>query len=180
MAIKKQNKIKNKKAQIWVETVVYTLIVLTLIGMVLAVARPAIEKQKDKAIIEQTIVALNDFDRQLMDAKNMGAGNVRIIDFRIKKGKFIIDANNNKIIFEIDDSRYQYSEYGVDIILPGSNLEIRTDKGKKYFKVTLTLNYASLNITYNGKEEKGIFPPAPYKFSIENKGNNVIDIREIS
>ena len=49
-------KIKNKKrGQIWVETVIYTLIGLTIIGLLLAVSKPQIDKQKDKALIEQKI-----------------------------------------------------------------------------------------------------------------------------
>jgi uncharacterized protein (UPF0333 family) len=35
---------KNKRGQIWVETVVYTLIALVMIGLVLAFAKPKIEE----------------------------------------------------------------------------------------------------------------------------------------
>ena len=51
---KNRNMLKNKKfnkgGQVWVETVVYTLIGLVLISLVLAFATPAIQKQKDNAV----------------------------------------------------------------------------------------------------------------------------------
>jgi len=37
-----------KRAQVWVETVIYTLIGLSIMGVVLAVAIPKINETKDK------------------------------------------------------------------------------------------------------------------------------------
>ena len=43
------------KAQVWVETAVYTIIGLAIIGIILAIANPSIQRYKDNAVIEQTI-----------------------------------------------------------------------------------------------------------------------------
>ena len=43
------------KGQIWVETMVYTLIAFALIGIVLMFVKPKIEEIQDTSIIEQSI-----------------------------------------------------------------------------------------------------------------------------
>ena len=50
----------NSKAQIWVETVIYTLVAITLISLVLAFALPAINQRRDQNIVESSIVLMND------------------------------------------------------------------------------------------------------------------------
>src|SRR3989344_7977654 len=53
---------RQTKGQIWVETVVYTLIAFTLIGLVLAFIKPKIEEIQDKGIVEQSVSVLQDMD----------------------------------------------------------------------------------------------------------------------
>ena len=48
-------KMNSRKGQIWIETVIYTLIGLALIGLVLAILTPKIKEFGDRQIIEQTI-----------------------------------------------------------------------------------------------------------------------------
>ena len=45
--------INQKRAQVWVETVTYTLIGLTIIGLLIAGIKPKIEESRDKSIINQ-------------------------------------------------------------------------------------------------------------------------------
>jgi len=66
----------NKSGQAWVETVIYTLIGLSIIGIVLGVATPKIKELTDKAIIDQTISAMNDLDNKIV-AVQVAAGNSR-------------------------------------------------------------------------------------------------------
>ena len=83
------NKIRigKKRGQVWVETVLYTLIGLVLIGLVLAFASPRISEAKDRLVVEQSINSLNAFDEKV----NIDPGNVRRIDFTIKRGALYID-----------------------------------------------------------------------------------------
>jgi hypothetical protein len=76
------------KGQIWIENVVYIMIGLTLITVVLSLALPQINKIKDKAIIEQSITALEDIDKVIGDVKQV-SGNLRIVEFKNAKGNFI-------------------------------------------------------------------------------------------
>ena len=49
-----------KRGQIWVETVIYTLIALVMIGTILAFALPKISEIQDKSTIEQSIIVIKD------------------------------------------------------------------------------------------------------------------------
>lgn len=166
---------KQSKGQIWIETVIYMLIALILIGAVLAFITPKIQEIQDKAIIEQSIEMLNDIDR-IISSVSFSPGNKRIIDIVIKKGNLIINSEEDKIIFEIE-SKLTYSEEG-EIISVGE-IMVLTEKLGSSNKITLTSAY-NFDLIYGGKNESKIITrsPVPYKLSIENKGSTktVIDI----
>jgi len=50
----------NYKGQVWIETVVYTLIAFAILSAILGVAKPKIEQLQDKSIIEQSIGILEN------------------------------------------------------------------------------------------------------------------------
>src|SRR3989338_8004894 len=163
----------NKKGQIWVETVIYTLIGLVLIGTILAFATPAIQKQKDKSIITSTINSMNELDNEILSIRRAGIANTRNFDFLISDGKVTIDSLNDKIIFNIPDSKYAYSEPGARIPISGTNMDVVKTK---------------INVTYEWDENDKILNPAstPYSLVVENKGKlpeqnlTNVDIYEIS
>lgn len=168
-----------KRGQIWIETVIYILIALAMIGAVLAFVIPRIEEIQDKAIIEQSINVMKDIDNIILSTIQGGPGNKRIIDLVIKKGALKINSNQDNITFEIE-SDYTYSQPGEDINI--GNIVAKTEKTGSTNKITLTRNY-NYNLTYKGKEELKTISQAstPYILSIENKGidNNgkaIIDI----
>lgn len=180
----------NKKGQIWVETVIYTLIGLVLIGTVLGFATPAIQKQKDKAIIQDTITSMNELDNQIINVRRGGIANTRNFDFSIKKGELRIDTINDRIVFIIDELKYEYSEPGTRIDISGTNMDILTEKQSGKYRVTLALEYRNqANLTYNGEdnEVQTILTPTSVAYSlvVENKGkfaeseHTNIDIYEI-
>lgn len=156
----------NSRAQIWVETVIYTLIGLAVIGILLAVSKPKIEEMKDKIVIEQTITSLNDISNKIYDVQ-ISPGNKRILNLKISKGKFYIDAVKNEIGW-ILESHYKYSEVGRSVSL--GNLRVLTEEAGPYL-ITVSMNYTT-NLTYSGKEEYfGVEgSPSPYKLSVENIG----------
>ncbi|MEK6873796.1 MAG: hypothetical protein AABW91_03045 [Nanoarchaeota archaeon] len=181
----------NKTGQVWVETVVYTLIGLVLIGTILAFATPAIQKQKNKSIITSTINSMNEFDNQILSIKRAGIANTRNFDFLISDGKVTIDSINDKIIFNIPNSKYVYSEPGAKIPISGTNMDVMTTQVGDKYEITLTLDYSvktKINITYEGEEQSKILNPAstPYSLVVENKGKLPeeelinVDVYEIS
>jgi len=166
-----------KKGQVWIETVLYTLIGLALIGLVLAFALPKINEAKDKSVVEQAIVSLNDLDDKI-NAVSSVAGNRRFVEFTLKRGELKFVPESNEIVLTIDGLVKPYSE--PDEVVESGRIDILSTEGQKESSVSLTISYISLDLTFEGDNEKERkFTPAsvPYRFSIENKGGE-IDITE--
>jgi len=160
---------KNKNAQVWVETVIYTLIAFALIGAVIAFAKPKIEELQDKTLIDQSSAMLKDINSLISSIRGT-SGNQRIVEVSLNGGNLKIDGENDLIIFEIE-SRAEYSQLGEEIVK--ENLVILTEKQGRLNKVTLTTDYSeNYNITYEGKDQSKLISKAltPHKVSIENRG----------
>ncbi len=164
-----------RKAQIWVETVIYTLIGLVLISLVLAVAIPAINEQKDRRIVEDSINAMNSLDNKILEVYNMGPGNQREISIVVQKGELIINSDGNEINFSILESAYAVSEVGREIEIPGTNLEIETTERGDDFNIVISRKFETLELQFNGEgNRKGTFSASPlhYRLIVENKGRD--------
>jgi type II secretory pathway pseudopilin PulG len=176
----------NKKGQVWIETVLYILIGLSLIGLILAFVTPRITQEKERALVEQTIESLNVVDSKINEVLEAGIDNVRVVEFSIGRGELYFKPEDNQIEFIIKELSKPYSEPGVELNF-GRIKEISMEEGKKSL-VKLTLDYSNLaNLTFEGKDEEKKFNPAatPYRFSIRNKGNEnslfeVVDVSLIS
>lgn len=156
----------NRRGQVWVETVIYTLIGLAVIGILLAVSKPKIEQMKDKIIIEQSIKSLNEISTRVYDVQ-IAPGNKRVLDLKVSKGTFYINATSNQIGW-IMESNYKYSEVGKEVNL--GNMRVKTIEGGPYV-VEMWMNY-SINISNNGREDYMSYEQSPtlYKLTIENNG----------
>lgn len=162
----------NKKAQVWVETVVYTLIAFVILGAVLSFAKPKIEELQDKSIMEQSIKMLEEIDSVIEEIKS-ASGNVRTMELGIKKGSLTIDAFSDQIIFEID-SRYMYSEPGENI--SKGDIIIHTKQIGDEYKINARLNYTgTYNITWAGEEKSELLSKSstPYSVFISNEGGEL-------
>ena len=170
----------NRGGQIWVETVIYTLIGLAIIGLVLAVALPKINEKKDEVAIEQAIAALGHIDDKIYEVQR-ASGNKRTVNLDIGKGYVLVDMGNNTISWVIDSS-FQYSEE--DVGVPIGKITVTTTSGSPW-KVELKLGY-TMDLRYNN-ESYGTHQldvaPTPYKFIVERVedneyGNIVIDLSD--
>jgi type II secretory pathway pseudopilin PulG len=179
----------DKGGQIWVETVIYTLIALTIMGIVLSFAIPKIGQIKDKATIDQTVDVLKEMNNVILSAVQNGPGNKRVVEINIKKGSLTIDKTNDDIIFSMSTD-YIYSEpcEASDTVCAGKTIDIGnvkalTKKEGSAYNVLLSVDYTSYNydLTYNKDNdianyntgvEKLDQSTTPYKIVIENKGLN--------
>ena len=157
-----------KRGQVWIETVLYTLIGLTLMGLALGFVMPKINEARDRAFIEQAINSLSELDGRISNVIQTGPGNVRQTELLMKKGEFHINASSNEILMILRGITKPYSEPDVEINL--SRIKLKTETGQKTHTVYLKVAY-SVNITYRDEERNREFAaaPTPYKFIIENK-----------
>jgi len=141
-----------KRGQVWIETVIYTLIGLALIGLVLAIVMPKINNSRDRIVVEQSIDALNKFDIKFSEALNRGQGNTRTIDpFTMRRGEFFVNSSGDSIVMIIKDLNNPYSEIGE--VVKFGRVKIISTEGQKSYSVILTLDYSNLaNVTYNKRD----------------------------
>ena len=157
-----------KKGQVWVETAIYSLIGLTIIAILLSIVTPQVEKAKDREIIKQTIEALNILDSKVSEVEQT-SGNVRFVNLRIAKGKLIIDSIGDSIIYNLEDTRLEYSELNEEI--RQGNLIVKTGEYGRRFNITLTRKYEGLNLIYGGEDKNKILQAGstPYRLQVESK-----------
>jgi hypothetical protein len=161
---------KKKKGQVWVETVIYTLIAFIMIGAVLAYAKPKVEQLQDKAIIEQSIGILKEIDSTILAVISGGTGNIRSVELNLKKGELQIRGGEEKIVFEME-TRYEHSEPGA--LIENGNLQELTTKIGRDHSVSLSLNYGGKrDLTFEGGNTPKTLGKSstPYTLLIENKG----------
>ena len=165
------NLLNSKHSQIWVETAVYTLIGLTLIAIIIAMANPQIQKIKDKAIIEQTISAMNILDEKILEVQQ-SEGRVGKVVFKIAKGRLEINSNDNLIQYIFEDTKLELSEPGVEI--KQGNIILKTEKSGARFNIILLMRY-NIDITNKNNEEIKLLQEGatPYNILIENKGSSL-------
>ncbi len=128
-----------KRGQVWVETVIYTLIGIAVLGVVLGIVKPKIEETRDKLVIDKAIEMLENLNRQVYDVKQ-AVGNSRTVDLKLNSGKIVFDSPNDKIVFNLEETRIEYSEPGTPIQY-GSALEIITVKNGNRYDVSIALDY---------------------------------------
>jgi hypothetical protein len=168
---------KTKIGQVWIETVIYTVIGLALIGTVLAFVSPKISETKDRIAIEQSIEAMQILDAKVQEVIGEGTGSKRVIQaFNLKRGEIIIDPSGDgksqttmdTITLKIGSLKYLYSESGVTINY--GRVELKSTKGAKSNDVELVVRYNAIKYGDDGAIIKTINAAStPYKVSIENK-----------
>jgi type II secretory pathway pseudopilin PulG len=157
-----------KRGQVWVETVIYTLIGLAIIGLLLAVARPKINQLKDKMLIEQAVEAMGNINDKIYEVQR-APGNQRTVDLKIGKGEFTIDSENDAIYWILESS-HEYSEPGINVSLGA--MEILTTVASP-FNVQLKMDYR-VDLRYDNDSigvKNLIEASTPYKIYIKNEGS---------
>lgn len=159
---------RNKKGQVWIETVIYTLIAFVMIGLVLSFAKPKIEEMQDNAILKQSTDMMKQIDSIIL---TMGAtGNQRIIEIGIKEGELEIDGEEDKLRFRLE-SKSVYSEPGKEI--SDGTIVILTEEKSGYNLISLTRDYSkNYDIKFGGADEIKVVSHSStsYDLTIKNEG----------
>jgi hypothetical protein len=161
-----------KQGQVWIETVIYTMIGLSIIAVILAIVTPKIQETKDKALIDQSIEILEKIDKSLSDMK-FTPGNSWPVQLKFDKGEFVIDGTDDRVYFLFEKSNSRYSEPGIEI--KRGSINISTTENGNYYDVRLMLDYnGKVDITYKNNQVIKRFQSAtlPYDLVLESKGKN--------
>jgi len=165
----------NKRASVWISTVLYTLIGLAVIGTLLAVAKPRIDQTRDNLVIEQTINSLNVINEKIIEA-SQAAGTRLGLEFKMSKGDLTVNPLEDYIVWQMKASRYQLSEVATaDEFQELGILKVQTKKTGDKYDITIKLELKDrVNIvTDNNQNLQLQKSTTPYKFWIENIGGNI-------
>ena len=100
---------------------------------------------------------------------------IRIINFKIQKGILRINPSEDKIEYLLENTLLELTE--IDEIIQEGNILIKTTKQGRKYSISLTLNYADLNLKFGGEEDTKILQSGPvaYKIQMENFGSSEIN-----
>jgi hypothetical protein len=172
-------KMKNKKAQIWIETVIYTGIALALIALVLNYINPKIEVARNRALVDQTISSLNKIDSKISEVLQ-AKGNRRIVEVNLKRGYLFFNPAGDEIYFLINELKEPYSQ--PDVAIPQGRMTVTTLKNGAYYDVKISIIYSEFDLSYDSQQAEKKFSPisGPYSFIVEylNEEEKKIDVRE--
>ncbi len=167
---------KKRRGQVWIETVIYTLIALVMIGLVLTFVQPKIVQLQDQSTLQQSISMLNEIDNLVLSLSQSTPGNTRKLEINLRAGSLIIDGVNEKIIFTLEKSHYQLSE--PDTIVDYGNIEVYTHPFGDLNTINMTLDYSQYNLTYQKADIIKIITKAstPYNLFVSNNNGQKINL----
>jgi type II secretory pathway pseudopilin PulG len=138
------------RGQIWVETVLYTLLGLGLMGLVLAFALPKITAAQERAIVEQSIQSMDALYGALETVQTRGVGNVKVVSFSLQAGSVLIDGVQDTLVLTLPEQKSIYSQPGSP--LTHGPITILTEERAGMYQVRLTVTLPDTNLTVNGKD----------------------------
>jgi len=158
-----------KKAQVWIETVIYTLMGLAIIGILISIVTPKVNQMIDGSVIAQSVATLNKIDEQISDVV-ITPGNTRQVNLFFKKGEYMIDGTNSTIYYILRNTNLLYSQ--INTTVKSGEVRILTLQNKDSYTVFASINYPKLNITYENKNINKTLTVAPagYGLILENRG----------
>jgi hypothetical protein len=158
-----------QRGQVWIETVLYTFIGLTLLGLVLGFVYPRVQAAQERALLQQTTLSLSGLDDIIQTVTTRGPGNVKKISFSLQRGTLTVNPSEETISLSIDELHVPPSEPGVAI--PFGNSIMRTLPSGERYKVQYSLQYTILDLSVTGEQVQTFQASSvPYQFLISNEG----------
>ena len=140
------------RGQIWVETVLYTLLGLALMGLVLAFALPKITAAQERAVVEQSVQSMSTLYDGIETVQTRGVGNVKAVTLVLHAGNVILDGVNDSILLVLPEQKSKYSQPGSSIDKGG--ITVLTEEKAGLYQVTLSFALPRTNLTIDGKDER--------------------------
>ncbi|HTZ41857.1 MAG TPA: hypothetical protein VMC07_01455 [Candidatus Omnitrophota bacterium] len=170
------NKIVNRYGQVWIETVIYTLIAIVIIGLVLAFVQPKVLELSDKATVQQSLSMMSEIDNVIQTLSQSGTGNTRKIEINLKSGSLEIDGINDQIVLTMERSHYQLSE--PDTPVNYGSIKVYTHAVNDLNTINMTLAYPQYNLTYGKADAIQTITQSstPYNLFVTNNGGSKINL----
>jgi hypothetical protein len=90
----------NRKSEIWVSVIIYTLVAVLALTLILSTGIPIINEIKDRSAFSKVKEIMLDLDKHITDIAAQGPGTQSSVSFEIKDGE--LRFSDNQIIWEIE------------------------------------------------------------------------------
>jgi hypothetical protein len=90
----------NKRGEVWISAVLYTLIAVLALVLILEAGLPILERLKDRATFTKTKDVLLNLDKHIEEVANEGEGSQRIVSLEVKEGN--LRFTNNQVTWEME------------------------------------------------------------------------------
>ena len=187
-----------KKAQVWVSAIIYTLVAILALVLILNTGIPILTELKDRAVFEKVKEIMLDMDEHITEIASQGIGSQSSVSFEVKDGEISFD--NNQMIWEIETKSEIISprtRTKIGNLIIASNANVRTIETSNHFimesyilndtfrfavnklgssgsLVSYNVSDVVANISYNGDNMDGDF-----KFSLNDEPTSMNGTRYI-
>ncbi|RLE38149.1 hypothetical protein DRJ17_04860 [Candidatus Woesearchaeota archaeon] len=163
----------SKKAQVWVSTVLYILIIVTVLVIVLGAALPIIKNISHKSSYIRSKEIMLQLDKIIQEVADQGAGSQRNFPLKLTAGTITI-ANSKVIYTQKTDQAIIYPRAAIEIgnVKIQSDADVNTYQTENY--IILNNSRISVNFTRCGNESNYVsVNTANIINSITYEGNSI-------
>ena len=159
-----------KKGSVWVSAVLYLALGLVLIGLVIGLALPIVNRISDRNVLAQTKSVMIEMDRGIREVVDEGPGSRRYFSsVSIKKGQISVDEINDVITWTYDTNS-KVIEPDTPLSEGSLNVLLKQKPVKGEYTMTITMDFkdiADLQIASNS-----LRPPlqGTFAMTVENIG----------
>ncbi len=166
----------NHKGSVWVSALLYLALGLVLIGIVIGVATPVVNRINDRNVFAQTKSVMLSLDHAIDEVVNEGPGSRRYLSsVEIRKGKVDVDTFADTITWSFDTGSALIEP---DVVFEEGPLTIllKEKAVKGEYELTITMAYNSTaNLDFTGDSLGSPFT-GEFSMTLENAGFQTSDL----
>jgi len=181
----------NKKSQVWVSVIIYTLVAVLALVLILNTGIPILTEMKDRSVFTKVKDIMLDLDSHITDIGQQGEGSQASAALEIRDGE--IRFEDGQLVWELETKSEIISPRSsttLGNLIISSNANVKTyllddaflinttikedDFGAKFKKIGSESNWQQYNtseiieyVSYNGNKMEGVF-----EFSLNNDGGS--------
>jgi len=140
----------NKKGQMWISVIIYTLVAVLALVLILNTGLPILNEMKDRAVFSKVKDAMLSLDSQITDVASQGEGSQAIVNLEIRDGQAFIE--NNQFIWEIDTTNEIVSprtSSQIGNLIISSNANVKTYETDYDFIMETTIDSDNFSVRIN-------------------------------
>ena len=128
---------RNKKSQVWVSAVLYTMVAAVSIAFILQAGLPLIEGMRDRSIFNRMKNQMMVLDQYIEQVASEGRGSQRFVPFEITQGNMLIDDDGLRWEMETRTRIVEpRSSYRIGNILISANSDVVAREFSDYYLIS--------------------------------------------